>query len=187
MSDKITPKSTSSDLSQLRNLLFGEQAQQTDDRFEMLENSINALRRENRQLRQALEVEAMTRIEADESLGNSFSNTLNTDLNQFSAILSKQASEEKVARTGQHTDLISALQAMQKDQAQGMSTLVDHLQSERQAQEQQFAALMSHLSAENTGKDALTLQLTTALDGFSQSLSAPNAGVVASAEVSDDS
>ncbi len=49
MSNEGMKANDSSDLSQLRNLLFGEQAQQTDDRFDALENSIKSIPREKRQ------------------------------------------------------------------------------------------------------------------------------------------
>ncbi|MCO5188901.1 MAG: hypothetical protein M9941_00060 [Anaerolineae bacterium] len=64
MSKNKTPEPPE-DLQQIRNLLFGEQATQYDDRFLAVENAINALRRENRALRNALEVEATARTEHD--------------------------------------------------------------------------------------------------------------------------
>ena len=186
MADKITPNSESSDLSQLRNLLFGEQAQQTDDRFEMLENSINALRRENRQLRQALEVEAMTRIEADESLGNAFSNALDTDINKLATIFLQQARAEQQAQNQQHQAMLSALDTLQDGQDQALAQLIEHLQGERKARKQQMAALKAQLSAENTTQNSLSEKLATMLAPYAPKYAGELNGAQESAESSSD-
>ena len=165
-SNKIMPKSETSDLNQLRGLLFGEQAQQTDDRFEMLENSINALRRENRQLRQALEVEAMTRIEADESQGNSFTDSVDSSLNELSTILLTHVQSERTKRAQQHVAMVDALSALETSQNEVTGKLIAHLQHEQAARSQQFAALKAQLSAENGSQNEVSDALTNLLSAY---------------------
>ncbi len=164
MSNKIMPKNETSDLNQLRSLLFGEQAQQTDERFETLDNAVNSLRRENRQLRHALEVEAMTRIEADESMGSSFSTEVDTSLSELSEIMLAFLSDTREKRGKQHAAMLETLTSMEQGQDAVTSQLIEHLQAERKARAKQFELLKGQLSAEtdaqNAVGDAIAARLT---------------------------
>ncbi len=51
----------SNDVDNIRNILFGEQIRQVTNQFDQVERSINSLRTENQNLRQALEMEVSKR------------------------------------------------------------------------------------------------------------------------------
>lgn len=51
----------SNDVDNIRNILFGEQIRQVTNQFDLVEKSINSLRIENQNLRQALEMEVSKR------------------------------------------------------------------------------------------------------------------------------
>jgi len=57
----------------IRNILFGEQINQTEERFRQIENSINSLRLENSKLREALEAELTQREKNENELGTHIS------------------------------------------------------------------------------------------------------------------
>lgn len=66
---KETPNaSPKNDVDNIRNILFGDQISQMDERFAQIERSINQLRAENRNLREALEAEVTQRESAFQSL-----------------------------------------------------------------------------------------------------------------------
>lgn len=173
-----TPMSDKSDLSQLRSLLFGEQAQQTDDRFEMLESSINALRRENRQLRQALEVEAMARIEADESQGSDINQFVDTSFTELSSILLAHVRSEQQKRVEQHQAMLDALAAMEQSQNDVTAKLIAHLQFEQDARAQQFAAMRERLSAESGVQSSVSAALADQLAAYAAKHEASSESVV---------
>lgn len=69
----------------IRNILFGEQINQTEERFRQIENSINSLRLENSKLREALEAE-LTQREKNE-------NELSTHMSELKAQIMKERKE----------------------------------------------------------------------------------------------
>jgi uncharacterized phage infection (PIP) family protein YhgE len=93
------------DVDSIRKILFGDQATQIEDRFNSIETSINQLRSENRNLRQALEAESTIRKQALEA-ESTMRQQANGDLNNLI-----QALEDKLkARDATQTSMVNALQ-----------------------------------------------------------------------------
>lgn len=80
----------------IRNILFGEQINQTEERFRQIENSINSLRLENSKLREALEAE-LTQREKNE-------NELSTHISELKAQIIKERKEN----FGDQSELLTA-------------------------------------------------------------------------------
>ncbi len=81
----------------IRNILFGEQINQTEERFRQIENSINSLRLENSKLREALEAELTQREKNEQELHNIVS-TLEANLAQ-----------ERKTNFGDQNEMLAAL------------------------------------------------------------------------------
>ncbi len=62
--------SKKNEVENIRNILFGDQINQTEERFRQIENSINTLRLENSKLREALEAELSQREKNENELRN---------------------------------------------------------------------------------------------------------------------
>ncbi len=65
---EMEDKPKTSDVDDIRKILFGDQIVQIEERFSALEKSITQLRAENRNLRQALEAEVTMRERSTEEL-----------------------------------------------------------------------------------------------------------------------
>lgn len=172
MAKKQTEK-TPNDLNQIRSLLFGDQALQYDERFEALENSVNALRRENRSLRQALEVEAMARTSADSDQFDTLTSRREAALTDLTDVLIQHLQNEREKRATQLQAMIETVTAYQKHLDVQAQALIDQLTAERQERSRQFDALRDTLSSGNTRDDEVTDTLLSLLDGFRQSHIAP--------------
>ena len=68
--EDINNPKPSNEVDNIRKILFGDQVTQFEERFISIESSINQLRSENRNLRQALESEVTMREKAIEDLTN---------------------------------------------------------------------------------------------------------------------
>lgn len=77
----------------IRNILFGEQAQQIEERFISVEKSIASLQRETRHLRQLLDVECSAREKADQAL-NELVQAMDKRLQQELAALEERTRAE---------------------------------------------------------------------------------------------
>lgn len=157
-------KAGSPDLQQIRNILFGEQASQIEDRFTTLEQNINALRRETRQLRQALEVEATARTEADHALDDSQTAQRQAALNDLLSLWQTALAGERADREAHGQKLATALEAYRQAQDAVTAQLIAHLQREQQQRAEQFMALLATLTANATGQSEATMSLSAALD-----------------------
>jgi lipid II:glycine glycyltransferase (peptidoglycan interpeptide bridge formation enzyme) len=62
------PSDPNSDVDSIRKILFGDQLAQIEEYVKRVENSVNQLQAENRNLRQALEMEVSAREKADSKL-----------------------------------------------------------------------------------------------------------------------
>lgn len=62
------PSDASSDVDSIRKILFGDQLAQIEEYVKRVENSVSQLQLENRNLRQALEMEVSAREKADNKL-----------------------------------------------------------------------------------------------------------------------
>lgn len=160
--------SENSDMNRLRDLLFGEQALQTDDRFAALDMAVNALRRENRSLRQALEIEAMARLEADRDEASAASSDLDQSMVNIAQILVDHLTNEKAARSTQAEQMAATLEAFQKSQDEVTSRLIDHLKQEQKARSAQFAQLRKAIAADAASHNDLTDALSNALNKLSK-------------------
>lgn len=65
---KASSRSPKNEVDNIRNILFGDQINQMEERFVQLEKSISQLRTENRNLREALEAEVTQRENAFQTL-----------------------------------------------------------------------------------------------------------------------
>jgi vacuolar-type H+-ATPase subunit I/STV1 len=163
MSKRLAPKPEEKDLQQLRDILFGEQALQTEDRFAALESAINTLRRETRQLRQALEIEAIARLEADNTQGESFAQELDTSLSDLVTILVNHLENDKQKRTAQYTTLAQTLDAYRQSQDDVSEELVAHLRSEQRKRQEQFSQLLAALSTGQANQDEVSMAVSALL------------------------
>jgi septation ring formation regulator EzrA len=86
------------DVDNIRKILFGDQINQIEDRFNQIEASIAQLRKENNNLRQALETELSMREDAVRELKNQ----LNSDRSEQNNLWNKNlADQEKLIITMQ--------------------------------------------------------------------------------------
>jgi uncharacterized phage infection (PIP) family protein YhgE len=108
------------DVDSIRQILFGEQARQTAERFEMLEGAISTLRRENMQLRQLLEVEISGREKAYQKL-------------------KQWADQQNQQQNQQYDQQLSDLQRVTQEQ---FDALHQGLTQNRQAQTQMIQAVI---------------------------------------------
>lgn len=159
-------KAASPDLQQIRSILFGEQASQIEDRFTTLEQNINALRRETRQLRQALEVEATARTEADHNLDETHTARREAALTDLLAVWQTALMGERADRDAQEQKLAVALETYRQAQDAITAQLVAHLQREQQQRAEQFAALQAALAANAAGQNEAAAALSAALDDW---------------------
>lgn len=73
--DDATSKSSISDVDNIRKILFGDQIAQIEEQIKRLDSSISQLQAENRNLRQALEMEVSAREKADKTLQEALATT----------------------------------------------------------------------------------------------------------------
>ena len=90
----MVPDNTNNDLpsnevDNIRNILFGQQAVQYEERFEIIDKAINSLRNETKSLRQALETEFTEREVSDQKLGQALE----------AEFASREASDQKLSQT----------------------------------------------------------------------------------------
>jgi len=97
----------------IRNILFGDQVAQIEERFNLLDQVINSLRNENRNLRQALESELTMREQAIKDLQNKI-NTLESDLQNKINTLEKGAESELNMREQSVNDLQKKINDLDK-------------------------------------------------------------------------
>lgn len=86
----------SNEVDNIRNILFGEQIRQVTDQFDLVEKSINSLRLENQNLRQALEMEVSQRekeTERIERLVQDLNKVINEQLRSLGSLLLKYQQE----------------------------------------------------------------------------------------------
>ena len=166
--NSVVPKTEGSDMNRLRDLLFGEQALQTDDRFAALEMAVNSLRRENRSLRQALEIEAMSRLEASREESAAAANNLDQSVIDMAQVLLSHLANEKTARTNQASKLADSLAAMQKSQDETTAQLISHLQQEQKTRAAQFTALRDSLAADAESHNELTDSVANMLKSMAE-------------------
>ena len=181
MSKKPVTENEKGELNQLRSLLFGDQAQQTEDRLESLETAINSLRRENRQLRHALEVEAMSRLDADREQGETLTGTYDVALSNLSDILQGNAAAERKNRQAQLNAMVGVLEKFQSNQDDATAKLIAQLEAEKAARAAQFAKLKEQLAASNVAADSQADSLTGLLKGFVKEHASNEPQVVADA------
>lgn len=171
-------KNISPDLQQIRNILFGEQASQIEDRFAALEQNINALRRETRQLRQALEVEATARTEADHALNQDHTLKRDAALSDLIALWLESLASEQADQREQGDRLAAALEAYRQAQDGVTAQLIAHLRGEQQQRAEQFAALRQALVDNLAGQDQVMATLTATLNDFRARHITPPAAVL---------
>lgn len=85
----------SNEVDNIRNILFGEQIRQVTTQFDLVEKSINSLRLENQNLRQALEMEVSKREQEIKKLEDFIQTIINGQIDALGSILSKY--HEKMA------------------------------------------------------------------------------------------
>ncbi len=166
MSNEGLKTNESSDLSQLRNLLFGEQAQQTDDRFEALENSIKSIQRENRQLRQALELEANMRVAADEAQSSQIAHAIDGSLHELSSILVEHLNSDRKQKADLHKSVDALIETLEKSQNEMSMRLLEHLQNEQEVRAKQFELLRNRLATESAQQEAAAKSLNETLSQY---------------------
>ena len=116
------------DVAKIRDILFGEQADQIDERIIMLESAVNSLRQENKRLRQALEAEVTSRGEA----GNILTEALQREANDIRGEI-------------KHSNSFMKKQLMQQDKTQEerlgklLNVFGEHLVAQQIAFEQEVA------------------------------------------------
>ncbi|MCO5184523.1 MAG: hypothetical protein M9928_18690 [Anaerolineae bacterium] len=165
MSKNKTPEPPE-DLQQIRNLLFGEQATQYDDRFLAVENAINALRRENRALRNALEVEATARTEHDHTQNERLIAERDAALTDLTDVLQAYLKEEQAQRAARLEALTKTLDAFLQHLDDQTAAAIGRMQAEQTERAAQFKALKATLLAAHTGDDEVADSLKSMLDGF---------------------
>jgi valyl-tRNA synthetase len=156
------------DLVQIRNLLFGEQADQYDERFQAVENSINSLRRENRNLRNALEVEATARTANDNEHNQRLVNERDAALTALTDVLATYLQEERANRATQSAALLATLDAYRQQMDSQTDAAIAQLQAEKKERAAQFSALQKTLQNDQKSQDDVTSNLLSTLDGFRQ-------------------
>lgn len=154
------------DLQQIRNLLFGDQATQYDDRFLAVESAINALRRENRTLRNALEVEATARTEHDRAQNERLVAERDAALTDLTDVLHAYLKEEQAQRAVQLETLTQTLDAFLQHLDDQTTAAIGRMQAEQKERAAQFKALKATLAAAHAGDDEVTGSLQSMLDGF---------------------
>ena len=87
--DNTNNDSPSNEVDNIRNILFGQQAVQYEERFEIIDKAINSLRNETKSLRQALETEFTEREVSDQKLGQALE----------AEFASREASDQKLSQT----------------------------------------------------------------------------------------
>ena len=154
------------DLQRLRDILFGEQALQTEDRFETLEKSINALRRETRQLRNAIEMEAISRIKIDGEQKALLQKERQHALTDLSTILLNHLENEKAKRAYQYQELQKTLEANRQSQNQITEQMIAFVREEQRQREDQFARLQKTLFAGQQNEDEVGDGLSKFLQNY---------------------
>lgn len=89
--------SPKNEVENIRNILFGEQLNQSEERFRQIENSVNSLRLEISKLREALEAELTQREKNEIELRNNISE------------LKAQLVQERKSNINDQFDMLSAL------------------------------------------------------------------------------
>lgn len=147
------------DVAKIRDILFGEQANQMDERIISLEAAVNSLRQENTRLRQALEAEVTSRSQADKTLSQanktlvesiskekSFVTATFADTSkQFDKKLAEQAKTQQTQVNNLIGKLASHLVAQQAEHSKQIASLQAVLQNSQQAQELLASKLLESL------------------------------------------
>lgn len=152
-----TPKTNgnglANDVAKIRDILFGEQANQMDERILSLESAINSLRQENSRLRQALEAEVTSRSRANDAIVESMGvekTVVNTAISEATSKIEKQLFTHANSQQTQLNDLINTLAghlvAQQAEQNKQIAGLQAVLQSSGQAQELLANSLLKSLN-----------------------------------------
>lgn len=85
MPEENYDKQSANEVEKIRSILFGDQAAQFEERINAIDRALDALRNDNRKLRQALETELTQREQSDQNLEqmlNSLENKINAELSQ---------------------------------------------------------------------------------------------------------
>jgi hypothetical protein len=134
----------------IRNILFGDQAKQIDGRFEEHAKSMASLRNEINSLRQALEIEASTRGEADQYLMG------RVDVERKDRETANQQLQEQIDL--EHSGRVDMIEALRKEVEQGfelnrqsMVKLKESILAEFSWLSSQFAGQISNLSEDQAG------------------------------------
>jgi hypothetical protein len=176
------------DLQQIRNILFGDQALQFEERLENIEltlsvlrqereqavavlrqerdQAVNALRRENRQLRHALEVEAMARTSHDNELQADTTARREAALADLTELLVMHLDRDKSARAEQSQMLHDTLEAYRQSLADMTAQLVTYMQGRQAQTDKQFAAVQAALNGQHQSADGVNRQLADILLAF---------------------
>jgi len=83
----------SNEVDNIRNILFGEQIRQVTNQFDLVEKSINSLRIENQNLRQALEMEVSKREQDIRKLEDLIQAIISGQIEALGSILTKYHKE----------------------------------------------------------------------------------------------
>lgn len=165
------------DLQQIRNILFGEQASQIEERFDGLDRAINALRRETRALRQALEAEATARTEADRAQLQRLIKERDEAYRELTTTWLEHLRRDQGQRAAQWQRLAATLEAHRQSQDETTAQLIALWQAEQQRRREQFAALQAVLEGVHQQQDQVTAALQAALTTFrSRHITAAPAG-----------
>lgn len=165
MSD-TTLNNEEQDLQRLRDILFGEQALQTEDRFENLEKGINALRRETRQLRNAIEMEAIARIKIDGEHKALLQKERQMALTDLSTIFLNYLENEKAKRSYQYQELQKTLEAGRQAQAQMTEQMIAMLHEEQRQRDEQLTRLQKNLLSGQQSEDEVVDGLSNMLHNY---------------------
>lgn len=141
------------DVAKIRDILFGEQANQMDERILGLESAINSLRQENTRLRQALEAEVTSRSQANQTIAESMGKekaTMNTSITDVKNKMEKQIFTHANSQQTQLNALINTLAthlvAQQAEHSKQIAGLQAVLQNSHQAQELLASKLLESLN-----------------------------------------
>jgi septation ring formation regulator EzrA len=115
------------DVDSIRKILFGDQATQIEDRFNSIETSINQIRSEIRNLRQALEAESTMRQQALEAESTMREQALEAESTMREQALEAESTMRQQAN-GDLNNLIQALEEKLKARDTTQTSLVSALQ-----------------------------------------------------------
>lgn len=140
------------DVAKIRDILFGEQANQMDERILGLESAINSLRQENTRLRQALEAEVTARSQANQTIAESLGK-------EKSAILATVSQ----TKSGVEKQLFTHANSQQTQLNSLINTLATHLVEQQNVHSKQIAGLQMVLQNSQQAQERLANTLLASL------------------------